>query len=136
MSCVLRAAGKYFDADAFLKKSKFKPLAVFCRGEPKSKYNPCRINIESNINIAVSNASFGNMKRQIRDAISFLTKNKTEIQRLMRFKGIEGAELDFACHKNEKFLQEVEFPPELIELAASLSLSIKLSQYSKPMSRK
>ncbi len=136
MSCVLRAAGKYFDTDAFLKKSKLRPLAVFRRGEPKSKSNPRRKNIQSSVNIAVSNASFDNIKRQVKDASSFLAVNKTEIKRLLRFKGVEGVELDFAIYKNDAFLQEVEFPAELIALAARLGLSVKLSQYSKPINEK
>jgi hypothetical protein len=88
MSCALRAAGKYFEPDDFLKRSSLKPLAIFRRGEPKSKKNPRRKNIQSSINIAVSNASFDNINRQVRDAISFLAKNKTEIKRLLRFKGV------------------------------------------------
>lgn len=132
MSCVLRAAGKYFVPDAFLKNSSLSPLAVFRRGEPRSRKNPRRKHLQSSMNISVSNASFDDLRRQVKDAIGFLTKNKSEVRRLMRFKGVEGAELDFANHKNDTFLQEAEFPPELIALAASLGLSIKLSQYSKP----
>jgi hypothetical protein len=133
MGCVLRAAGKDFDVDAFLKKSNLEALAVFRRGEPKSRNNPRRINRQSSVNIEVSNASFDNVKRQVKDTINFLTENKTEIQRLLKFKGVEGAELDFASNKNDQFLQEVEFPSELLALASSLCLSIKLSQYVKPL---
>ena len=136
MSCVLRASGKNFAVDKFMHKSNFIPLAIFRRGEPKSKNNPRRKNIQSSINIAVSNASFDNIKRQVKDAVSFLTKNKAEIRRLMRFKGVEGAELDFASHRTDKFFQEIEFPSELIALAASLGLSVKLSQYPKPINEK
>ncbi len=131
MSCMLRAAGKYFDVDAFLEKSHLTVTAVFRRGEAKSSNNPHKINLQSSINFQVSNASFDNLKKQIKDAIKYLTANKAEIKRLMRFKGVEGAELDFASNKNDQFLQEVEWPPELITLASSLCLSIKLTLYSK-----
>jgi len=136
MSCVLRVSGKYFDVDAFLKKSNLAALAVFRLGEPKSMNNPRRRNLQSSVNIDVSKASFDNVKRQVKDAIIFLTDNKTEIKRLMKFKGVEGAELDFATQKHDTFLQEVEFPSELIALAGSLGLSIKLSQYPEPKDEK
>lgn len=137
MCCVMRAAGKNFDVDTFLKNNSLTPLAVFRQGETKSPSNPCsRINVQSSINIAVSNASFDNIKRQIKDAIIFLTENKADIKRLMRFKGVEGAELDFASHKDGAFLQEVEFTSELVALAGSLGLSIKLSQYPQPRNGK
>jgi hypothetical protein len=59
MSCVLRAAGKNFDVDTFLKKNGLTPLAVFRRGEPKSRNNlRARKNVQSSINVSVSNASF------------------------------------------------------------------------------
>jgi hypothetical protein len=136
MSCMLRAAGKYFDVDAFLEKNNLAVSAVFRRGKPKS-INKSRIKyLQSSINIAVSNASFDNMKRQVKDAINFLTENRAEIKRLIRFKGVKGAELDFASNKNDKFLQEVEFPSELFALTSSLCLSIKLSIYAKPIKRK
>jgi len=127
---MLRASGKNFGVDTFLKKTNLKASAVFRRGEPKSVNNPRKVYLRSGVNIVVSNASFDNIRKQVKDAIRFLEKNKAEIKRLMKFKGIEGAELDFGASKKDQFIQEVEFPSELIVLASSLGLSIKLSQYS------
>ena len=130
MSCVLRASGKQFDVDAFLKKSKLDPCAVYRRGEPKSKRKPKgKKSTHSGINVPVSNASFDNLKRQIKDATKFLLENKSEIRKLTKFKGVEGIELDFAIRKRDTFTQSDEFPAELITIAGSLGLSINLSQY-------
>ena len=130
MSCVLRASGKQFDVDAFLKKSKLDPCAVFRRGEPKSKINPkSKKNTYSGINVPVSNASFDNLRRQIKDATTFLLNNKAEIRKLTKFKGVEGVGLDFGIRKRDTFTQSDEFPAELIAVAGSLGLSIMLSQY-------
>jgi hypothetical protein len=78
----------------------------------------------------VSNASFDNFKKQISDAIQFLIINKTEIQKLTRYKGVEGVELDFAtARERDTFLQEYIFPAELIAIASKLGLEIRLSAY-------
>jgi len=131
MACTLRAGGKHFDVDVFLSKSKLKADAIFRKGEPRASHNPkSKKRTHSGINVSVSNASFGNFKRQISDAMQFLIKNKTEIVKLVRCKGVEGVELDFAtARKRDAFLQEYVFPAELIALASKLSLDIRLSAY-------
>lgn len=129
--CTLRASGKHFDVDAFLKKSKLQPCLVYHRGEPKSQANPKKYKWpDFGINVPVSNASFENFRRQIRDAIQFLTKNKTEIRKLINFKGVEGVELDFpTSHDRDKFIQDYFFPAELIALACQLGLELRISEY-------
>ena len=138
MACTLRAGGKYFDVDSFLSKSKLRPAAIFRRGEPRASHNPKSKKLaHSGINVGVSNASFENFTRQIRDAIQFLIKNKTEIQKLTRYKGVEGVELDFAtARERDTFLQEYIFPAELIALACKLGLEIRLSAYPPSAEKK
>lgn len=129
--CTLRAGGKHFDVDAFLINSKLQPCLVYHRGEPKSKNNPKKYKwTSSGINVPVSNASFENFRRQIRDAIKFLTKNKIELIKLIKCKGIDGAELDFpASHDRDKFIQDYFFPAELITLACQMGLELRISEY-------
>jgi hypothetical protein len=129
--CVLRAAGKHFDVDTFLRKSKLQPCLVYHRGEPKSHANPKKYKwTVSGINVPVSNASFKNFRRQVRDAIQFLIINKAEIRKLFKFDGVEGVELDFpTSHDSDKFLQEYFFPTELIALASQLGLELRISEY-------
>jgi hypothetical protein len=131
MSCVLRASGKHFDVDNFLKKSKLQPCAIFRRGEPKFKNKPKgKKRTSSGLNIPVSNAAMTNFRRQVKDAIQFISKNKKEIGKLIKAKGIEGVELDFGTSRDEKtFVQEFSFPVELTALASSLGLEVRLSSY-------
>ncbi len=130
--CVLRASGKHFDVDAYMMKSKLKPCLVYHRGEPiLKKTNPKKYKwAGSGINVVVSNASFENFRRQIRDAIQFLIKNRTEIRKLIKYEGVEGVELDFpTSHNSQKFYQDYFFPAELIALASQLGLELRISEY-------
>ena len=131
MSCMLRANGKNFDVDKFLKKSKLQPCAVFRRGEPKFSNKPKgKKRTSSGLNISVSNASLTNFRRQVKDAIQFIDKNKKEIKKLIQTKEIEGVELDFGTSRDEHtFVQEFAFPVELIARAGNLGLEIRLSSY-------
>ena len=130
MGCVLRALGKQFHVDEFMVKSKLSPCAIFRKGEligsgPKGKKHN-----RSGVNIEVSTASFDNLKRQIKDAIKFLIKSKTEIRKLAGAEGLDGPpELDFGIRKRDSFTQSDCFPSELITLAGGLGLSIRVSQY-------
>jgi hypothetical protein len=130
--CVLRAYGKHFDVDTYMKKSKLQPCLIYHRGEHKlKKTNPKKYKWpDSGINVPVSNASFENFRRQVKDAIKFLIKNKSEIKKLTNFKGVEGVQLDFpVSHDQEKYIQEYFFPAELIVLASALSLGLGISEY-------
>ncbi len=130
MGCVLRAAGKDFDVDAFLAKSKLSPCAVFRKGQPKGSDPKSKKLRYSAININVSNASFKNFKKQVKDAIKFLEENNTEIKRLARTKGLDGTpELDFGVEHQNVFVQSDCFPAELVSLAGKLGLGLMLSQY-------
>lgn len=125
--CVLRAYGKHFDVDAFMEKSKLQPCVVYHRGERRTKKYKWTT---SGINVPVSNASFENFRRQVKDAIQFLIKNKAEIRRLNKFKDVEGVELDFpTSHDSAQFYQDYFFPAELIALAFQLRLELRISEY-------
>ena len=127
--CTLRAAGKHFDVDSYMKKSTLKPCVVYHRGEPKTKTKKYKWTA-SGINVPVSNASFENFRRQIRDAIQFLIKNKTEIKKLRKYKGVEAVELDFpASHDSGKYIQDYFFPATLIALAYQLGVELRVSEY-------
>jgi hypothetical protein len=132
--CLLRASGKHFDVDAFIKKYKLQPCLVYHRGEPKSQSKPKKYKWpDSGINVPVSNASFENYRRQIRDAIQFLINNKTEIKKLIKFKGVESVEIDFpTSNDRNKFIQDYFIPAELITLACQLGLELRISEYPGP----
>lgn len=72
-------------------------MSAYVRGEarlPRSKPNGKK-NATSGVNIEVSAADFTNLKRQIRDAVSFLNRNRFVLRRLARIHGVEELTLDF-----------------------------------------
>ena len=131
MGCVLRASGKQFDVDEYLRKSPFTDYHVYRRGEPRFSTKPRgEKNRITGINIVISNRSFDSLNRQIRAAISFLEENRTKITRLVRFTGLDGPPvLDFGINKRDFPGQFDRFSAELVSLAGKLGLAIELSQY-------
>jgi hypothetical protein len=132
VSCILRAGGKKFDVDKFLKVTKLKPCNVFRKGEPKFRLEPKRGKIlSSGINIQASGASFRDFNRQVKESIVFLKKNKNEIMKLAAFPGLgHYLELDFSVSTRDVYIQSDNFPPELIKVAGELGLSITLTRYT------
>ena len=131
MGCILRASGRHFNVDRYLSKSPFTDYHVYRRGEPRFTTKPRgEKNGTTGINIAISHRSFNNLNRQIKAAISFLKKNRTEIKRLVRFTGLDGPPvLDFGINKRGFPGQFDRFSAELVSLAGRLGLAIELSQY-------
>ena len=132
MGCVLRASGKHFDVDEYLRKSPFTNYHVYRKGEPRFSTTPRgEKNRMTGISIVIINRSFDSLNRQIRAAISFLEKNRTKIRRLVRFTGLGGPPvLDFGINKRDFPAQFDRFSAELVSLAGKLGLAIELSQYN------
>lgn len=131
MSCVLRATGREFDVETFLQGSSLKPLIVYHRGQqrfPGSKTQPDEY---SGMNVSVSEREFSDLSNQIEDALQFLFRNTSELQRLRDFPGVERLELDFPVEDREAFVLPYAFPCELIWLMGTLKMSLVVSQYRK-----
>jgi len=82
------------------------------------------------MNIAVSDAS--DLPSQIADAEKFLAQHSREIERLMRFPGVEGAILDFPINLrigDRVVAQFDRFPASLVRAAGHLGLALELSIY-------
>ena len=131
MGCVLRAAGKRFDVDKYLMKSSFPNYNIYRKGMPRFTSKPKeKKNETTGINITISNGSFDNLYRQVKSAMRFLEKYKSEIKRLVRFEGLDGAPvLDFGINKRNFPGQFERFSAELISLAGKFGLAIELSLY-------
>jgi len=133
--CTLRATGKTFDVDRFLKRCPWKASAIFHRGDVRGKTTAG----SSSFNIGVSDASWCDLSAQIRDATKFIIRNGASLRRLRRFPGVESVTLDFPieCRLNPKavWVQEERFPEVLLELAGKYGLEIALSIYP-PSSKK
>ena len=81
------------------------------------------------MNIEVSTADFTKLKRQIRDAMFFLSRNRLALRRLARIAGVEELTLDFGVADRAVAAQFDYFPPELLAVAGSLGIGIEVSRY-------
>ena len=129
MSCVLRASGRDFDVDSFLKGSTLKPLIVHHRGErrfPDSKIQP---GVQSGMNVSVSEREFSDLAGQIEDAILFIQKNAEELHRLRDFPGMERIDIDFPIRDRDVAVQCDAFPPKLLSLLGELRIGLVISRY-------
>jgi hypothetical protein len=132
----LRAAGKRFDVDAFLKGSTLKARAVRRRGHPRSASRPAGPkNTFSNINFDVSNAAWTDWNKQVKDAERFLVKHQKELRRLSRFPGMESFGIDFPVEVSEKVWNgetylSCAFPLSLLQKATALGLKLEISIYT------
>lgn len=131
MSCVLRASGKYFDVDSFLKDSTIKPLIVYHRGESRFPHsNPTmRSNDQSGMNVSVSVREFDDLAGQVEDAIQFLLDNTPELRRLRDFPGVERMEMDFPVADRDVAVQRDAFPDGLISLLGDVRIGLVVSHY-------
>jgi len=138
MAVMLRAGGKNFDVDAFLKECPWEPARVWHRGKPAfPRSQPKgRKNKDSGFNVTVSDAGFDEINQQIKDATAFLEdeENMVVIKALRAYPGVEGANLDFGVElpdPKECPIQYYVFPPKLARLAGKLSLHLEFSLYPK-----
>ena len=127
----LRASGAHFDVDAFLQENDVTPAVVFRRGEPRfpaSQPNGPVLD-SSGINIGVSDAEFGNLEQQTREALKFLADNFAVLKRLANYPGVDGLELDFAVNGGDAFVESYRFSPELLEPVGRLGITLCVSRY-------
>ena len=132
MTCILRASGQFFASRSYARRTTLSVVSVYVRGElrlPRTKPSGKR-HTTSGVNIEVSNADFTNLKRQIRDAVAFLTQHRLALRRLARIAGVETMTLDFGIADRDVAVQSDYFPPELITAAGALGIGIEISRYA------
>jgi hypothetical protein len=134
MSCVLRVAGREFDVDAYIKRGALVPSAVYRRGEARFPTLPrARKSSQSGFNIVVSKKPFSDFAGQVRDAVTFLERQRRAVQALRRRNGVDGATLDFGVERRgDAIVQCQVFPEDLVRLAGQLGLALELSFYPEP----
>lgn len=136
MSCVLRASGKDFEVDDFLKGSSLKALVVVHRGDARVPGSTSGSSHEcSGMNISVSTREFSDLSGQIEDAIQFLSENRQELRRLRDFSGVEGIALDFPIEDRDVVFQRDTFPNKLLVLMGDLGVGLTVSRYPAPDSK-
>ncbi len=133
MSCYLRASGRKFDVDKYLKRrTSLEPAAVYRRGTAvlSSSQPSGRKHARSGLNIQVSSKSFEDFGGQLRDAERFLKLRRRVLRNLRCFPGVESATLDFGVARREDVVVQVEiFSEAVVALAGSIGLALELSHY-------
>lgn len=131
MSCMLRAIGRDFDADAFLSDSQFSGATAFHRGKPQG---PSHSNGDersaSGFTLCVSEAELGDLAEQVREATAFLREQEEELRRLSQFPGLEEVCLDFGIPRQDVAAQIHVFPAELLWQAGALDIDLVVTHYT------
>ena len=126
--------GQNLDVDNFVAKSGLKPYKKNYKGQPKLKTKPTGDKLKySLIAIETSKAEFNNLKRQIKDTVAYLTKNKTKLKHISLTKEVQHARLDFGIDlmvdKTSNLIQTLQLPKKLLQLVGDIGLDIELSLY-------
>lgn len=131
MSCVFRAYGATFNVDRFLSKASLRPCEVWHKGDLRPGGKGAALREHSGINVEVSDAGWDNLELQIRHAVRFLKKHRADLSRLAASSAVEFAFFDFGVRRREDALMQGAYlPPDLIQLAGSLKIGIKVSTYA------
>ena len=124
--CTLRVSGAHFDVDGFLKTSSFRPTIVYRKGtrrKPASRGSQK----SSGFNLTITESD--DPKEQVKRALTFLTKERDELRRLVRFGGLDDVILDFACAQREFVTRTARRPAELLTAAGALGIEVDVSFY-------
>jgi hypothetical protein len=128
LGCVLRAIGRDFDVDEFVKDSPIAHEAVFHRGEPRHPGEGKRA--ASGFNAPVSAAALDDLDTQVQDASHFLREHEDELRRLGRFPGVEEVCLDFGIARRAGASQSDLFPADLLWQAGALDIDLVVTHYT------
>lgn len=132
MTCLFCAAGRNFDVDAFLRRSKLKPLRIFRKGEPriarlKRQTKHLR---HSGFTVRLDSENSWELRAQVRSARRFLEKNLSELRRLSRTAGVERLCVDLGVEvSSEAYGQFYSLPVSLIRSAAAAGVALEVSVY-------
>lgn len=117
--CVLRAAGEFFDVDAFIAESPWRPAAVHRKGESARRHSQELLQ-HSGFNVVVSDRE--GIAAQTEDALAFLAQDAAEVERLVRILGIEGVALDFGTGFRDVVVQPESFSGALVRAAGMVGM--------------
>lgn len=124
-------AGKDFNPDEFLKKTKLKVDKIVYKGQHRHNMPSAKIMEYSFIVINIPQTSGQNdWNEQIEGTINFLEKNREEISIAKNIKGLEDIGIDLILTTPkiwEGYLGSIYFPPKLLQICGEMSLSIEVS---------
>lgn len=134
---VLRASGLNFAVDLFAAKTSLPIDRIYRLGECRLPQPSRSKHKTSGVAISVSDASWSQLRAQIRDAEEFLAKHGREITRLSRFPGVEHLVLEFNTVVpigRKLIMQAHRFPAPLVRNAGKLGIALELAIYPGPVS--
>ena len=128
--CVLRVGSKSLRVERLVRASGLRPIAIHKKGRPRvpGGVTLCRA---SGFNVDVSVVD-GDVKRQARDAIRFLTRHARGLARLRRCSHFDGMVLDFGLYYRatpDRPWPSYRLPAALVALAGKHGIEIELSFY-------
>jgi hypothetical protein len=124
--CVLRAIGKKFTVEDFLRESYLLPCLVYHKGERRLKDSLWKVN---GFNVSVGDAELGDLEGQVQDAIAFLQDHRSELEKLQKYVGVERVFLDFALVQENSSVFSTSLPAELLRLAGDIGIDIELTYF-------
>ena len=137
--CTFSVSGLYFDVDAFWATSPWQEYTdVYHRGDMPRIQLPNRPKLleRSGFSFGISDYDEDCLQVQTQDAIEFLTEERTELERLAAFPGVDQKVLDIGLFWwADTICQSHVLPPELLRLAGEFGVSVVLSIYGVDRNR-
>jgi len=128
--CTFNVSGTNIDVEACLAASSLCEFAtVYHRGEPTpSTVKP--IYERSGFSLYVSDQDEDELEPQISDALEFLQEERSELERLAAFPGVEEMEFRIGLFWwSHTLMQFHSLPPEFLRLAGELGVAVTLCIY-------
>jgi len=127
---VLRVAGGRANVARFLRVTRWKPLTVYWRGQPRFETSK-RTSTVNGFNVAVSSAPGIHFAGQLRDATKFFQKHGQEFRRMKRMN--LSAVLDFGIDtRDESVATFLRFSSPFVSTLARYGVELELSCYGGP----
>ena len=131
MSALLRAHGKDFDVDEFIKNSNLTIHKISRAGSPaRPTIDPNGRKLKrSGLTVIVSNADFETFELQLKESFYFIRDNIDELRRLAQFPGVQSFVIDFGANIYPPGYSSFRFPYPLLCMAGEVKVDLELSVY-------
>ncbi|HSI46695.1 MAG TPA: hypothetical protein VLA61_00330 [Ideonella sp.] len=126
---MLRISGESLDVDAMVSECGLVAHRTWRKNEARLLKG--KIHIDSGANFVASGADLDDFSGQVKEATEFLRNHSELVARMAAFPGVQTAVLDFGVSLQEGYVSQFCYlPTQLVQLAASASLALEISQYA------
>jgi hypothetical protein len=127
---VLRVSGSKVGVQRFLARSKWKPTAVYWKGEKRFE-SSTRVSDVNGFNLSVSDAPGSQLKLQVREVKRFLRRERSELRSLTRLN--LHCTIDFGVHAvGDSGVAFYHFDIDLLVALAQAGVELEVSHYGGP----